>query len=248
MNVPSFLKLEGESLVFNLDDSEFLFYIPAEFFENTKNSIAIQDGEYVTSIGICCWAIVDKNGKRGKVNLFNFPTMFMCKPYMIENIKGLKLDEQFDEPGNFVVLHFKKGDQVISQVRVPKLITNSEIFFALMVMKAKIPTSISYDDGWKLFAENAKLNGFNYGLSSQLFGILWASICRDRNNVASPFRFAKSDNPHSYKPISIKIVPKFISPYTSIISEGWDESIQSAILMKDKKNLPYSPLEKVLMQ
>mgnify|MGYP003298081485 CR=1 FL=1 len=74
------------------------------------------------------------------------------------------------------------------------------------------------------------------------------SICRDPSNPARPFRFTKMDNMHGYQPISLKLVPNYVSPYTSIVSEGWDESLQSAILMKDKKDIPYSPLEKVIMQ
>jgi hypothetical protein len=51
---------------------------------------------------------------------------------------------------------------------------------------------------------------------------------------------------NAYKLISIKLIPNYISPYTSIISENWDESLISAILMKDKEDLPYSPLEKIV--
>ena len=36
-----------------------------------------------------------------------------------------------------------------------------------------------------------------------------------------------------YKPIPIKEVPKFISPYQAIVSENWDEGIVGAI-MNDK--------------
>lgn len=249
MNVPSMFKLEGDSIIFNIDDSEFLFYIPENFFEDSKSATAVQDGEYVTTIGLFCWAIVDKTGKRGPLHLFNFPSMFMCKPYMIETVRGLVLDENFyGDKDDYKVLHFKKGDQVVSQIRVPQLVDNAELFFALACFKAKIPTAVPYEEGWKLFERSAKLNGFSYGIHSQLFGILWSTICRDPNNIAQPFRLSKDiDNPHGYKPLSLKMVAKFVSPYTAITSEGFDEGIQSAILMKDK-DTPKSPLEKVLMQ
>ena len=51
---------------------------------------------------------------------------------------------------------------------------------------------------------------------------------------------------NKYKPINIKMVPKYISPYTAITSENWDESVRAAVLMKDKEDAPVSPLEKVV--
>ena len=52
---------------------------------------------------------------------------------------------------------------------------------------------------------------------------------------------------NKYKPINIKMVPKYISPYTAITSENWDESVRAAVLMKgNSENTPESPLEKVL--
>ena len=249
MKVPSFLKFENNSLLFNLDDSEFIFYIDESFFnDTTKNPIAEIDGEYVTSIGLCAWSIVDKNGKTSKPKLFRFPTMFMCKPYTIEKVKGLTLLN--DEPSDYRLLRFKKGDQVISQTIVPKLMNNVELFYKMAVISSKIPKLVSYEDGWKLFLENMELNGKSYGLSAQLFGILWAALCRDPKDISKPFRFSNNENMNAYKLISIKLVPKFISPYTSIVSEGWDESLMSAVMMsdQDEDKIQTTPLEKIVMQ
>ena len=35
-NLPAFLKRNGESLEFALDDSEFLFFVPEVFFDSDK--------------------------------------------------------------------------------------------------------------------------------------------------------------------------------------------------------------------
>ena len=246
MEVPSFLKLEGESLVFNLDNKELIYYVPENYFDATsKNAIAQIEGQYVSMIGICDYSIVDSNGKRSDPKLFNFPTMFLCKPYEIEKVKGLKIDAD-KEPKDYRLLHFRKGDEVVSQVRVPQIIDNVELFFKLAVITARIPSTVDYSEGWKIFIENMDLNGSSYGLNAQLFGILWAALCRDPKDISRPFRFTKMANMNDYKVISIKMVPNYISPYTSIISENWDESLRSAILMKDKEDLPYSPLEKIV--
>lgn len=246
MEVPKFLKLEGEALLFNEDNKELVFYVPEQFFDSTsKNAIAEVKGQYVSMIGLCNWAIVDHNGKVGEVKPFNFPTMFLCKPYTIEKVKGLKLDAD-REPKDYRLLRFSKGDEVISQVRVPQIIDNVSLFFNLAVITAKIPTTIPYDKGWHLFLESMELNGSSFDLNAQLFGILWAAICRDPKDISKPFRFSGNKDMHDYKPISIKLVPKYTSVYSSIISEGWDEALAAAILMKDKADTPDSPTEKVV--
>jgi hypothetical protein len=52
---------------------------------------------------------------------------------------------------------------------------------------------------------------------------------------------------HKYTAISIKTVPKYISPYTSLTSENWDDAIRGAVLLSDKvEKTPESPLEKIL--
>ena len=248
MEVPKFLKLEGESLLFNEDNKEFIFFVSERFFNSTtKNPIAEIQGEYVSMIGLCNWTIIDSNGKKGKIMPFNFPTMFLCKPYKIEKVKDYKLEEK-DEPEDYRLLRFKKGDEVISQVRVPQLIDNVELFFKLAVITAKIPSSISYEKGWEIFLESMKLNGSSFGLNSQLFGIIWSEICRDPKDISRPFRLSNMSNMNEYKPVSIKMLPNYINPYTAISSEGFDEGIMSAVLMKDKpeEEIPYSPLEKIV--
>ena len=53
-------------------------------------------------------------------------------------------------------------------------------------------------------------------------------------------------NMNEYRPINITMAPKFVSPYTAITSQNWDEALRAAILLKDKKDAPESPLEKVI--
>lgn len=245
MEVPSFLKLVGDALVFNEDNKEFIFYVPENFFGSNKTAIAQIEGEYVSMIGLCDWAIIDSNGKRSELKPFCFPTMFLCKPYKIEKVKGLKLDK---EPKDYRLLHFQKGDEVVSQTRVPQIMDNVELFYRLAVMTGRIPTTIPYDKLWSIFLENMELNGSSYGLNAQLFGIVVAGICRDPKDISRPFRLTDMKDMHNYKPISATLIPNYISPYTSLISENFDESLRSAVLMKDKEDIPYSPLEKVVMQ
>ena len=161
MELPKFLSLEGNSLVFNQDNATFVFYVPMNYFNNTsKVSIAEISGQYVSMIGLCNWAIIDANGKASKLMPFNFPSMMLCKPYEMEKVKNLSLDNT--EPSDYMLLKFKKGDEVVSQVRVPQLIDNVEMFFKMAIMTAKIPTTIPYDKLWEVYIESANLNGFSY--------------------------------------------------------------------------------------
>lgn len=247
MEVPSFLKEDGEALVFDKDNATFCFYVPEEYFDaGSKNAIAQISGQYVSMIGLCNYTIVDSKGKLGEFVPFIFPTMFLCKPASIEKIKDFKI-KPTSEPCDFRILKFSKGDQVVSQTRVPQIIDNVELFYKLAVITAKFPTSIPYEEGWKIFLENMALNGNNYGLNAQLFGLVWSELCRDPKDITRPFRFTNMKDSSAYNTISIKMLPNYISPYTSIISENYDESLRSAILMKDKEDLPVSPLEKIVM-
>jgi hypothetical protein len=143
-------------------------------------------------------------------------------------------------------LKFYLGDEVVSETRVPQMIDNVEITFKMSILTAKIPNTIPYDKLWEIFMESAALNGFSYNLNIQLFGVLISRLCRDANNIEKMFCETDMKDMTKYKMIDIRMVPKFISPYTAITSENWDEAVRAAILMKDNENTPVSPLEKVM--
>ncbi len=270
-NLPLFLKRNGESLEFALDDSEFLFFVPEVFFESDK--IASIIGSQVSMIGICNYTIIDKNGKNNGLHPFTFPTMFTCEPYQIDKKKGLQLnkalkedsllDDDYDEDSDkfikqadpdlvddeedsadYRLLKFRKGDKIVVSTHVPQNIDNVETFFNLFLLTAKVPTTIPYDQLHEYFIENAKLNNFNYGLNMQIFGILVSEIARCKNDISKPFRYSNMSDMHNYKPVSVKLTPKFVSPFVSITSENFDQSLMGAITTENHKS---SPLERVLM-
>ena len=246
MEVPKFLKKEGNALVYNRnDDSTFVFYVPENYFKNTsKISVAEINGQYVSMIGLCNWSIIDKNGKRGKLMPFNFPTMFLCKPREIEKVKNLQLDNT--EASDYRLLKFKYEDEIVSQCRVPQLIDNVEILFKMAIMTAKLPTTIPANKLHEIFLDSATYNGFSYKINIQLFGLLLRYLIRDPDDITRTFAETDMKDMNKYKPINIKMVPKYISPYTAITSENWDDSVRAAVLMKDKEDAPVSPLEKVV--
>ena len=251
MKIPDIFKQDGYAIKYDVDDgTEVVYYVPEDFFNNnTKNPIAQVEGEYISLMGLCLWAIVDKNGKVGKLRLLKIPTIFTCKPYVVDKVKNEKLPGTA-EAADYRILRFRYGDEVISNVRTEKTVDHAEMLFKILVFTARIPTLISYEDIWKLFLENAEANGFNYGLNIQLYCMLTSLVCRNSKNVVEPFRWTNMSDMHNYKPISIRMVPKFISPFTAITSENFDEGLRASIMMSDRPDseIPYSPIEKVLTQ
>ena len=250
MEIPNFLKQVDDALVYNgAEGTELVYYIPESFFNNTTKSAIVEIvGQYVSMIGVCNWTIVQKNGTIGEFKPLEFPTMMLCKPSNITREKEVTIGTA--DVDDYRILHFKVGDEVLSQIRVPQITENIELFFKMLFYTAKIPNSISKDELIDLLVENGALNDFNYGVNYQILGMAVASLCRDPKDITKPSRLANSKDPHYYKLISMKLYPKLISPYASIVSENWDEALRSAILMSDKpeEEIPFSPLEKIITQ
>jgi hypothetical protein len=237
-DVPKFLKRDKDSLLFN-GEGELIFYVPELYFER---EFAIIVGEYVNLIGVLDYAIFDKNGKHSGLKQFRFPTIFLTKPSKIEKIKSIKLTEK-SEIQNYRALKFTEGDQVIVSVKVPKLIDNVEEFYNIF-LTGNLPTTIPYNILHEYFIDSIRLNGANYGVNIQLFGLIISETCRDPKDPNKPFRLSSSKTDMtSYRNISIKDIPNLISPYTAITSENWDESVVNAIINKNAKS---TPLEKLL--
>ena len=49
---------------------------------------------------------------------------------------------------------------------------------------------------------------------------------------------------NQYKPISLTMIPKYVSPYASITSENWDQAVVNAVITKPGRR---SPMEPILM-
>jgi hypothetical protein len=247
--VPPFLKRDNDSLIYN-EDGQLYYIIPEKFFE-TK--CATEYGQMYQLIGVFNYARVSKTSKMlGKLKPFRFPTMFMCKPSETQNkVSGMELNKKFSpsdkvfDDSDYRLLIFNKGDQVVHTVHVPEGIENVEEFFRLMFITAKITNTISYDVIHEYFDESINLNGNDYGLTAQMYGIILSELCRDKDDVSIPFRNGKNidKSMHAYKPIPITQNPNYIDPFVSITSQYWDESLMSAVMLDDSKG---SPLEKIM--
>ena len=271
--IPEFLRKEGDSVLFNNKEGEFVFFVPEVFFDSGK--VASILGSKVRLFGILNYAIYDKNGKAKKLVPFTYPTVFETEPYSIDKVKGINLnkllveasvddyedyDEEYDpindqeadpdlnlddlENTDYRLLRYKYGNKIVVSTKTPQSNDNIEYFFNLFFLTAKFPTSLPYNTLHEYFIENAHLNDFDYSLNMQNFGIAVSEICRDKKDPSRPFRLSKPTNMTDYMPMSIKMTPKYVSAYTSITSENFDTSVMGAVLSDNKTP---TPLEKVIM-
>ena len=51
-----------------------------------------------------------------------------------------------------------------------------------------------------------------------MYGIIVSEMARDPNNVKRPFRYSNMNNMNEYTCINIRLIPKYITAYTSITS------------------------------
>lgn len=237
-NVPKFLKRDGDSLLFN-EEGQFVFYVPEVYFDRGDAQIK---GEYINLLGILDYTVYKPDGSNIGLKRFNFPTVFLCKPSRIEKSKNLRLKAAV-EPQDYRLLIFEKGDAVVVSVKVPQNISNVEDFYKIF-LTGKLPTTIPYDKLHNYFVDAMELNGSSYGMTLQMFGIVVSEMCRDPHNPSRAFRQTKFTDPMGYSAISIKDLPKYISPSSSIGSENWDLGVVGAIMNPTNAN---SPMEKLLM-
>lgn len=236
--LPDFLKRDGDSILFN-GDGEFIFYVYDEFFQK---EYALIRGEYVNLIGVLDYAVFDTKGKNSGLKRFYFPSVFLTKPYTMDKLKGVKLTAS-QEPNDFRLLRYKKGDPIIVSTKVPQELGNMEDFYKIFLY-GKLPTTIPYEKLQNYFEKNINLNGSSYGLNIQTFGFVVSEVCRDPHNLNKAFRHSKFTDSTAYRPISIIDVPKYISPHQSICSQNWDNAIVGAVLHPTDVE---SPLETLVM-
>lgn len=239
-NLPSFLRREGDSLLFNNESGYFAFYVPELYFG--KENIAMIMGDYINLIGILDYTIFNEDGSNIGLKPFKFPTIFLTQPGEVEKIKNVKLTKYTKEQ-DYRILKYYYGDTIVVSTKVPQDSQNIEEFFKLFLF-GHLPTTVRYDEIQEYFLENIKLNGGKYStVPTQTFGIIGSELCSDPNDLSKPFRLTDMKDMTGYTALNIRDKPKYVSPFTAIISDNFDEAVISAIEMKESKE---SPMEIIL--
>lgn len=248
MKIPSFLKQVDNALIYN-GTGELVYYIPEAYFTDVKNPTAKVVGQYVYAIGVFDWGLIDEHGKEVKSHIFKFPTMIQCKPYNVEKVKRLSI--RGTKPEDYRILHFRKGDEVVSDINIPNTVDNVENLFGMMVINGgRQPHTIPYDKLHEYFEQSMELNNLSFGMNMQFFGILVSELERDPNDLSKPFRYTSMTDMTKYKQVSIDTVPKYTSPYVALTSKNFDESLMASVILsdEDEDKIKDSPLEKVVME
>lgn len=236
--LPSYVKRVGDSIIFN-SDGEFCFYIPEKHFDL---NIAKYIGECISMFGIVTYSI-ETPGKKASLHLFNCPTCFITKPYLVEKLKDVKLLANTPIQ-DYRVLKYKKDSPIIISTKVAEDVSNVEAILKLFIISGYIPNTIPYDKIQFYLLDNIKNNGESYNVHLQLFGVILSEICRNPKNLNQPFRLSKSNNMTDYKSISVKQVAKMASAYSAFTSENFDEAVIYSSLNTNEVD---SPLQKTLM-
>lgn len=236
---------QKENTIFYSGDGEFVFIVPELYFDKGRKC-AIIEGEFIRLLGTIDYTILKNNEAdvTKRLKKFFFPSMFYTKPGRIEKVKNLNING-ISEDYRLLYYSDNNSDEIISNIKVPQDIENVEILNNLFIKTGHINKNIPYDKLQDYFFESIRVNGNKYGVSAQLFGLVISEICRDPNNMNNPFRLSNAikKDMNSYYPISVKEVPKYISPYQSLISENWDDAVIGAIM---NDNNIKSPMEKIM--
>lgn len=235
--IPGFLKLvDNTSLVYD-SDGELRFYVPEKYFTNKSAEVL---GNSIILLGTIQYGL--KKGNKETLNIFSYPSRITCTPTEIVKEKNIVVGKA--DADDYRILIFKKGDVVVDSIYTVQELVNVEDLFRIMVLSGNIPNFIPYEDLYNYFLYPMEVNGGNYGISAQAFGVFVAKLCRQKNNLDKEFRLSKNKlkNNTNYTSISIKTVPKYTSPYTAITSENWDESVVAALMNNNKVDVPLEKL------
>lgn len=235
--IPGFLKLvNNTSLIFD-SDGELRFYVPEKYFTN-KNAEYL--GNSIILLGAVQYGL--KKGSKETLNIFSYPCRITCTPSEIIKEKNIVIGKA--DADDYRILIFKKGDTVVDTIHGVQELVNVEDLFRAMVLSGNIPNFIPYEDLHNQFLYAMEVNGGNYGISAQAFGVFVSKLCRQKNNLEKEFRLSKNKikNNTNYTSISIKTVPKYTSPYTAITSENWDEAVIASIMNTNKVDVPLEKL------
>ena len=240
--MPSFLtKNEENSILFKEKDKELQFFVPEKYFER---GIAEIEGDVVSIFGVFDYTIVDlKTNKNSGLKSFRLPTLFSTKPASIEKRPQIRLISQQD-PTDYRILKYREGDVVILSTKLVQHIGNVEKMSNLFLILGYIVNTIPYDQVHDYILEAMSINGFSYGINNQVIGFVVSELCRSKDDPSIPYRLSKTNDLHAYKSMSVKNIPKLISPYTAILAEDFDESIMYAMMNDNPQD---SSLEKVLV-
>lgn len=218
------------------------FFIPEKYFES---KYAVQTGSHFDIIGIFLYNVYKDDKPEFKEHkLFYYPTIFTSKPTDINKVN--KNDIYHDD--TYRELIFDENSEVISSIYCIQYATTAEAVLKMLI-RGRIPKIIPYEKLHNVINDSAKLNGISFSNIAGIEGVIISESCRSRNDITKPFIIEYTENKSvkntDYTILNIDMIPKFVSPYSAMLS--YDKTIAIASAM-EANELPDSvALEKILM-
>lgn len=242
-----YFKEQGEELIFTGNYCEV--YIPYMFIEN---QLLQQIGSVVRCYGLFNFKVSDKPIERKKsmaINLFKLPTYIHMTPSEIEKKAQIQLSGD-DEPEDYMVLKFRKGDKFINNLCVAKS-ADVVMDFVKILSFGKLPKSIPYNKVLDTWLNNLSINGKDLGVSSVIYELFISETYRWKGDPSIPFRFKAGANPKismfDYTPISLKQLANFNSTFTAVTFEDPDYALVNSVnkTVYNEREVE-SPIEKLI--
>lgn len=240
-NVPFFLEQKNSTL-FLKKGYTVKYYIPEKYFDSN----CMQDGSYFNLIGIFLYDVF-KDGKSvfKEPKLFYYPTLFTIKPSYIKKVNDTKLygDDTYRE-----AVFETEDSEPVSSIHTIKEATTAENVLK-MLLYGRIPKIIPYEKLHNIINDSALLNGISFNNIAGLEGLIVSELCRDKNDISKQFIKTYNENKSTkntdYTILNIDSIPKYVSPYSSLVS--YDKTIAVAAALEANKITNASALEKILM-
>lgn len=238
-----FLEKRGNEVFFTGYKLEI--FLPTLYFDE---EIAIENGMSISTLGIFVFKYYDKESSKGEYFQFNLAETieFTFSDQRTEELainKDIPLDK-------YKIFTLYKEDIFIKSVKLAKNFKNTESFVNLH-NKAKIPSTVKYEDIIKLYMENMFSNNANLKVPSAILEMNIGELARDKNDINIPFRKVIGANKNvsqlDYIQVSIKSLAMINSTFTAITSEDINQAIQSAITKSRTNGLELeTPIEKTI--
>jgi len=226
-----------------LDTDYMEFYIPMEFFDQTKR-YAVDYSSYIESLGLFYVGIFE-GGKFKNFRVMKQP--YQITVYVYDSENRLVNLPTGDTPCK--VLKYTKNAKLMNS----KIIQDSQssLQYLDMVMGGKVPSTVPYDMAVALIQKNKNVNKVNFGVRSEVEELVMALNYRNPKNLSEPFsKVYGSDlsiSPYAYTTVGTRQICQYASTFSSLTFEDMDTMITTSInRSRTKGNEQFSPVEEII--
>lgn len=239
-------------IILNKDKMEA--YIPIDLFSDDRSTTDITHAAVASSYGegfkvIALFSVRFANAgediSKSPLRTFNYPQL-------IETYPSSSYDAELvlrpgDEPQKYKVLVYEKGDLVMYS----DIIKNADncVKFMDMVVKGKIPTTLSYEDVYKAWARNFKINDVNPEIPDMFLQFMIAELYRVKGSPTVPFRmvYGKDMSRKDYETTNMRGSVASSSVFVGQTFECMGRMLTNGVNMT-RRGLPQkrSPIEDIL--